>query len=87
MQGRRPKQEDRHVLTENIASLVEGKDKAAIEALNLQPGRPACRRNISSGPPITPIHTYLSLSLNHLPLFVRLSLFGCLGDLLLPLPL
>ncbi|PHJ19796.1 protein phosphatase 2c domain-containing protein, partial [Cystoisospora suis] len=38
MQGRRPQQEDRHVLTENLASLVEGgKDKAAIEALNLHP--------------------------------------------------
>nr|CEL65419.1 TPA: protein phosphatase 2C, putative [Neospora caninum Liverpool] len=37
MQGRRPKQEDRHVLVSDISTLIEGQDKAAIRALDCRP--------------------------------------------------
>ncbi|PFH36556.1 protein phosphatase 2C domain-containing protein [Besnoitia besnoiti] len=37
MQGRRPKQEDRHVLISDISTLVEGQEKADVEALGCTP--------------------------------------------------
>ncbi|KEP61463.1 UNVERIFIED_CONTAM: protein phosphatase 2C domain-containing protein [Hammondia hammondi] len=37
MQGRRPKQEDRHVLVSDMSMLVEDQDKAAIQALDCSP--------------------------------------------------